>query len=164
MVMDLYENILNKEYPMRKLILFLFLFIGLNAQELTKQEFLHNSDKEFYFEGNSLDSGTVTSSYFDLTDYNGNSFISYPLSYVYQADTVSGQAIFSLILEKKFTKHDAIAIDTIVVSDTASTGLVSGTIDFNNSKAPQYRIKVVASSALGTTFNLKLTLFAYKEE
>ena len=153
---------------MKKIILLLLLSSFAFGQVIDVTEYNRSGGKEFYFYAASIDSGIAYSDYFRLDEVDGNSFTTYPLEYVYEADSLAGgDGIFKIEIQGAWENNDPAVIDTVVAADTALTATTdqdSGNIDLNNERRPKYRLKVTTSTASGITYRLKMSMYAYKED
>ena len=154
---------------MKKIFLLLFISIVMYGQNNTilESEYEYGSSKEFYFSGTLIDSGTIYSDWFQLDDWDAATWTTYPLNYMYEADSVVGDATFNMYIQRKFTNMDADSVQAITTGDTALTSTTAadeGTLTLGNSKAPRYRLVVNTTTGADTTWNLKLVLYTYKRD
>lgn len=153
----------------RILILLLFLPLLAYAQTITKTEVAHDSDMELYFYAAVCDSGTYTSETFKLEKYNSD-FATYPLGYkIALAETTADSSVITgVYIYAKTYIGTWDVVDTVFVADTVETSYSTrGVLNLNVATlgvAPEYRIHAIATSALGKTYSLKLSLFAYKPD
>ncbi len=117
-----------------------------NADDIYSDE---NAGKSIRFNG-SIDSTltTYTSTPFQLSGYQGESFTSYPVHYRYRNVSAAGTPYVTHIIQGNYGDSTWVNIDTLIVRDSTETSQI-GTIDFNGRKCHSYRL----SSAGGTSGN-----------
>jgi hypothetical protein len=108
-----------------------------NADDITSD---FDAGKSIRFQG-SIDSTltTYTSSPFQLSGYQGESFTSYPVHYRYRNISAAGTPYVTHIIQGNYGDSTWVNIDTLIVRDSTETSQ-TGTIDFNGKKCYAYRL------------------------
>jgi len=115
-----------------------------NADDITSD---FDAGKSVRFQG-SIDSTltTYTSSPFQFSGYQGESFSSYPVHYRYRNVSAAGTPYVTHIIQGNMGDSTWFNIDTLIVRD--STEVVKfGTIDFNGVKCYAYRLSSVGGTS-----------------
>ena len=145
--------------------------IPLMAQSFALSETQHGTNREFTWYASSVDSGSTTGGIFELNKYDG-SLASYPLGFYISIDTLAGNdEIIGIYIQGKYAGGNWVTVDTLMASDTLNanhSGFVNakGVANLNAGAwvFPQYRPRIVISSADGNTCAVRLGMYAYKED
>ena len=144
---------------MKKLMFLFVLFFAFGVFAQTTTDYLYpqiNPNGWYADYSIALDSAeTVWSESFNLAQVDEVSFASFPFNYGADAATADSVNI-SAYVYVSFDNSNWIVADTIVTITSATS--VKGTANFNNVKAPYYKIKVVnnAGSKANTAYKLGL--------
>jgi len=107
----------------------------------------------------------LTSNYFTLDDYDGESFVTYAPTLVRR---LTGDTVYvTTYVIGSYDGENWFRVDTLATADS-TTGWKSGTVNFSNLKFPLYALEVKGDTTTGL-FNNKtagfvVAIYAYKRD
>lgn len=108
---------------------------------------------------------TLTSKVLDLSQFDDDSFVTYPFwfSFKLSGGTTSTQKV-SCQVQASYNNSTWKVIDSLLVSDSTTT-LTFRSADFNNFKAPFYRLIFFGTTGnSGSGITCTLNLYAYRKD
>ncbi len=107
-----------------------------------------------------------TSSVFDMSNYDNQSFYTYPLTVAFKQSSAWGTPYVTAVIYGSFDNTNWIIVDTLMYKDSSETA-VKKTIDMNGYKMPFYRMLIKGDTTTGSNVAnrsdtiLRLWVYAY---
>lgn len=130
------------------------------TQNYTVQKLNGTSLVQFKGEIDSL--VTLTSNTFTLSNYDKESFMTYPLTMVKKTGS-TGTPKIDAFVKGSFDKTNWITCDTLMLADSVKTYSYNS-VDLNNRKFPYYQVVVTGVTTNGLNSTFDIWLYLYRKE